>query len=202
MAESQMPGLGATPTVLREMNEADREPVERLWFERFDHDPDGVDWVFDHIDGDERPLRGVVAKNGADIAGFGVAFPAYKEAVEQDYYDGQLSGVPGDTGVMHMGIVDEAYESQGIGRRLFQDRVNYLEQFPIQAYIGTAWLRPDGHSSAALFEDFGFTSVAEVESFYTDARECAVCGRDQTCDCDARIYVYPDEAAANVEVTG
>jgi ribosomal protein S18 acetylase RimI-like enzyme len=201
MGDQTIPGLGPTPTLLREMEERDRDAVERLWFDRFDHDPEGVDWVFNQLDRENFKIRGVVATRGTEIVGFGVAYPYNKEAVEERYYGGILSGLPKNAGIFHMGVVAEGYESKGIGTQLFQDRVDYLSRFRPHSYIGTSWIRPDGHSSAALFEKFGFTAVAEISDYYSEGRECAACGPDEECQCSARIYVYPEDVAANVEVS-
>jgi len=196
-----LPGLDVTPILLREMKQSDREVVDQLWRTRFDQSTEDVDWVFDRLQNPELHIRGVIATLDTEIVGFGVAFPSRGEVIEQQIYPEYITGLPEIVGMFHIGVVDEEHESEGIGRRLFQDRLNYFQRLGVNSYIGTAWLRPNGHSSAALFEDFGFSSVGEFENFYSEDRDCPECGPGERCHCTARIYVYPDPAAESIEVT-
>lgn len=84
-------------------------------------------------------------------------------------------------------VVHPDYRGFGIGRRLTEERLKYLE--PCDSVISYAWVRPDGTCmSCKNLENFGFVLQEELADYYNDTRQnCKYCGSD--CDCTARLYV-------------
>jgi len=84
------------------------------------------------------------------------------------------------------------HRGQGIGKRLTEERLKYLEKdcFLICSY---AWVRPDGTCmSCKNLENFGFELAKELPEYYNNTRSnCKYCGSN--CTCVARLYVKTNQ---------
>jgi ribosomal protein S18 acetylase RimI-like enzyme len=84
-------------------------------------------------------------------------------------------------------VVHPDYRGQGIGKRLTEERLKYLE--PCDSVISYAWVRPDGTCmSCKNLENFGFVLQEELPDYYNNTRQhCKYCGTN--CNCIAKLYV-------------
>ena len=82
--------------------------------------------------------------------------------------------------------VDPDCRGQGIGKRLTEERLKYLND--CESVVSYAWVRPDGRCmSCKNLENFGFELEEELEDYYSDTRmNCKYCGTG--CNCTARLY--------------
>ena len=82
--------------------------------------------------------------------------------------------------------VDPDFRGQGIGKRLTEERLKYLND--CESVVSYAWVRPDGRCmSCKNLENFGFELEEELEDYYSDTRmNCKYCGTG--CNCTARLY--------------
>ncbi|MGM0718742.1 MAG: GNAT family N-acetyltransferase [Halobacteriota archaeon] len=83
------------------------------------------------------------------------------------------------------GVVDEAWRGLGLGRRLFEKRVQWARDQDVDIAFAFGWEHP-GRTSRPLFEDFGFVPFEDFDRLYEDERDaCHVCGvwpsDDRTC---------------------
>ena len=79
------------------------------------------------------------------------------------------------------------YRGQGIGKRLTEERLKYLDY--CDSVISYAWVRPDGRCmSCKNLENFGFVFEKELDDHYSNTRmNCKYCGTG--CQCKARLYL-------------
>lgn len=84
-------------------------------------------------------------------------------------------------------VVHPDYRKQGIGKRLTEERLKYLNN--CTKIISYAWVRPDGRCmSCKNLENFGFKLHEELKDYYNTTRSnCKYCGED--CNCIARLYL-------------
>jgi len=84
-------------------------------------------------------------------------------------------------------VVHPDYRGFGIGRRLTEERLKYLES--CNSIISYAWVRPNGECmSCKNLENFGFELAKELPDYYNKSRsKCKYCGGN--CKCVARLYV-------------
>ena len=90
-------------------------------------------------------------------------------------------------GTLRCIVVHPDYRGQGVGRRLTEERLKYLDdKHMIWSY---AWVRPDGRCmSCKNLENFGFRLHEELSDHYSRTREsCKYCGAN--CKCVARLYI-------------
>lgn len=91
-------------------------------------------------------------------------------------------------GMLKCLVVHQDYRGQGIGKRLTEERLKYLEKdcFLIWSY---AWVRPNGECmSCKNLENFGFRLHKELPDYYNNTRsKCKYCGGN--CKCVARQYI-------------
>ncbi|WP_123619186.1 N-acetyltransferase [Halorubrum sp. CSM-61] len=90
------------------------------------------------------------------------------------------------------GIVDAAWRGLGLGRRLFEDRLQWARDQGADMAFAYGW-EHDGRTSRPLFEDFGFVPVERFERLYEDERDvCPACGalpsNDRTCTCAGVVW--------------
>lgn len=78
------------------------------------------------------------------------------------------------------------YRGQGIGKRLTEERLKYLDY--CDEVISYAWVRPNGKCmSCKNLENFGFELVSELKDYYKNTRgNCKHCGT--VCNCIAKLY--------------
>lgn len=83
-------------------------------------------------------------------------------------------------------VVHPDYRGKGIGKRLTEERLKYLEG--CDTVISYAWVRPDGRCmSCKNLENFGFSLDEELDNYYSETRMgCKYCG--DKCNCVARLY--------------
>ncbi|MFC4553520.1 MULTISPECIES: GNAT family N-acetyltransferase [Halorussus] len=195
MTTGTMPGLAPTAVYLREIQADDVLEAERLWVSRWGGNPpvpgEPDAWVKRAVDDDSEHVYGVVATTGEQIVGVGLCASVAHKYVRKSYYDGGYVDdlLDRHSGIMHVGIVRQGFESRGIGSRLFKNRLAWLAEYGVERVFGTSWLRNDHHDSSALFEAYGFRPVVEVEGYYgetNDRDQCPDC--PGICECTARIY--------------
>ena len=90
------------------------------------------------------------------------------------------------------GIVDEAWRGQGLGRRLFEQRVEWTRDQDADMAFAYGW-EHEARTSRPLFEDFGFLPVERFERLYEGERDvCPECdvrpSEDQTCTCAGVVW--------------
>ena len=90
-------------------------------------------------------------------------------------------------GILKCVVVHPDYRGKGIGKRLTEERLKYLED--CKYVISYAWVRPNGECmSCKNLENFGFVLVKELPEYYNNTRsKCKYCGSN--CTCVARLYV-------------
>jgi N-acetylglutamate synthase-like GNAT family acetyltransferase len=93
-----------------------------------------------------------------------------------------------NVGMLRCIVVHPDYRGKGIGKRLTEKRLKYLDKdcFLILSY---AWIRPDGTCmSCKNLENFGFKLHKELNDYYNETRQaCKYCGSG--CKCTARQYI-------------
>jgi N-acetylglutamate synthase-like GNAT family acetyltransferase len=84
-------------------------------------------------------------------------------------------------------VVDPEYRGKGIGKRLTEERLKYLDNCSV--VISYAWVRPDGKCmSCKNLENFGFELQEELYEYYNKTRKnCKYCG--SSCTCIAKLYL-------------
>ena len=92
-----------------------------------------------------------------------------------------------ETCVLRCIVVHPDYRGKGIGTRLTEERLKYLDN--CEKIISYAWVRPDGRCmSCKNLENFGFELEEELEDYYGNTRDnCKYCGGN--CSCVARLYL-------------
>ena len=88
--------------------------------------------------------------------------------------------------------VVEALQGCGIGRRLMEMRVDWVQSLRCDVAVGVSWVSGRSHTSEGTFRGAGFRSVARVENFYRLMSleapfDCPGC-RKQPCACAAILF--------------
>jgi len=91
------------------------------------------------------------------------------------------------------GAVDPAWRGRGIGRRLFEERVQWADAQGADMAFAFGWERKDGPSSRPLFEASDFVPVQEFPDEYQESRtSCPDCGvwetDDNHCECSMTLW--------------
>jgi len=90
-------------------------------------------------------------------------------------------------------VVDQAWRGRGIGRRLFEHRLQWARQTDAEIALAMGWER-DGRSSRPLFERGGWVPVETIDGMYADSGrtacpDCGVWPNDgRACQCDATVW--------------
>lgn len=174
--------------------EADRLPFPLAavagWLDEDDVEPDFIDahgLVAEHRSGDAR----------VHVGGSMVLVLDHDAAVDE-LPDGQFDAdtLAGErNGWLSFGVVDPAWRGQGIGRRLFDRRLEWLRSEAVDMVFGLGWGR-EGASSRPLFDSRGFVPVQRFEAYYgsDDAPRtaCPDCGvwpsDDGRCTCATTLW--------------
>jgi GNAT superfamily N-acetyltransferase len=143
------------------------------------------DWFPRAIDDGDPFVYGVTAVRGTTVVGFGLL--GWYTAEELADYLTETPDVDAayPAPVLHLGVVDEQHENQGIATRLMQARVQHAQQQDASYLWGASWRR-SGKDSAPVFERCDFQPVHHVNDYYSDRTWCPDCG--DTCTCSATIY--------------
>ena len=90
-------------------------------------------------------------------------------------------------GLLRCIAVHPNYRGQGVGKRLTEKRLKYLDY--CSSVWSYAWVRPNGNCmSCKNLENFGFKIHKELDDYYTTTRaKCKYCGKK--CTCKAVLYV-------------
>lgn len=89
-------------------------------------------------------------------------------------------------------VVAKKYRRRGLGSRMMQAGIKFLNNMGCQACIGTAWESGNSDSSATVLKAAGFQCVATFENYWSDESaslgyECPTCG-PPPCKCSALLY--------------
>lgn len=172
------------------LQECHQSRCRELWLDRFGAVEGHADqWLHDARVDVDQPTQGFVLKPSAlTIAGFAIATIVDREYAE-DYIEVDVDFEPWErTGIHHMLVVDEDYESQGVGTELVRHRLEWLAAMDVDGVVGISWHRDTHHDSRPLFETFGFDAVATVEEYYAVHEDAPCPDCDGSCRCDATIY--------------
>lgn len=172
------------------LEEHHQSRARELWMDRFGALEEHADkWLYDARVDVDTPTQGFVLKPSAlTIAGFAIATIGDREYVE-NYIEVDVDFEPWErTGVHHILVVDDGFESQGVGTELVRHRLHWLDAMDVDGVVGISWHREDHHDSRPLFETFGFEAIEAVEEYYAvhDDAPCPDC--EGACRCDATIY--------------
>ena len=172
------------------LEEHHQSRARELWLDRFGALEEHADkWLHDARVDVDKPTQGFVLKPSAlTIAGFAIATIGDAEYVE-NYIEVDVDFEPWEsTGIHHILVVDEEYESQGVGTELVRHRIDWLDAMDVDGVVGISWHRDDHHDSRPLFEKFGFGAVATVEEYYAVHEDAPCPDCEGACQCDATIY--------------
>lgn len=94
---------------------------------------------------------------------------------------------------LEISAVDPAWRGHGIGRRLFEHRLEWAAEQDVDMVFAFGWERRHGRSSRPLFERYGFVPVGEFPDHYAASRDsCPDCGiwpnDDGTCRCSMTFW--------------
>ena len=83
----------------------------------------------------------------------------------------------------------EGYRGQGLGQKIGQARLQWLQEQACDVVVGVSWLSGLAHTSDRVFQKLGFTPVAVVENFYLADTYfvCPACQKPP-CVCSAQMY--------------
>lgn len=187
---SERIGVRPDPSIIP-LDERHTERAKQLWETYFGVPDDHADnWLHDARIDTETPTQGFVAVRGTSLLGFGIATDANR-GYAQEYFSVDIDiDLWERTGILHIIVVDEQYEGQGIGSDLVRARLRWLRNVTeVGGVMGVSWHREDHVDSRVLFEKFGFEAVETVEEYYAKSEEhvpCVDC--EGSCRCDATIY--------------
>jgi len=159
-------------------------------------------WDFQDEPPDHAPIESVgyiaehTTPNGSVRVGGGVALLleqslAAEELPPGNYDAEELTTEP--TVWFMLGVVDQAWRGQGIGRRLFDRRMQWAKETDAKIAVAIGWER-DGPSSRPLFKSAGWVPVETIDGMYADSGRdsCPDCGvwpsDDAACLCDATVW--------------
>jgi len=96
-----------------------------------------------------------------------------------------------NVGLLKCIVVHPDYRGKGIGIRLTEERLKYLEKDCLLIW-SYAWVRPNGECmSCKNLENFGFRLHKELDDYYNNRQACKYCGSN--CKCVARQYVKTNQ---------
>lgn len=176
-------------TVVVPAEEQHLDAVRGLWQNRFGADEEIMEnWLSDSLS-EDRPEETFVALEAGNVLGFGVCAVGEPDYA-RDYIALDVEGFEpwSTTGILHVAAVKRSRESEGIGSKLFAERVQYLSNIGAEGIMAVSWHR-DGHDSRDLFEKYDFDCVATFERYYSRTHgrdDCPDC--DGECECSASIY--------------
>lgn len=176
--------------VFRRATESHFSEIRSLLVDRLGGSQNALDNWLENTQDDTRPESTVVALDSGSVVGFG-AMTLCSTEYAQRYagFDVPLSIRREPVGILHMSAVSRTHESEGIGTKLFNIRLQYLIQNGVKSALGIAWHRKSHHDSRSLFEKFGFSQFETWERYYarTNRRgECPDCS--DGCSCSASLY--------------
>lgn len=130
---------------------------------------------------------------GKELVGVGIA----RLIDEFEYYepfDPNISSELKDktVGSFSTLCVHERFRGQGLGRRLSQQRLEWLRERGCEVILGVSWASGLPHTSDRVFEALGFKAGKTVANFYHEASvkhpfSCPGCKRSP-CRCSATLY--------------
>lgn len=171
------------------------ERAHHLWETRFGAPEDhAAEWLADaRLDADST-AQGFVASVGGYVVGFGIAAACSQEYI-QNYLDPASVETWDTTGLLHILVVDKAYEGRGIGSQLVEARLRWLSAVTeADGVVGVSWHRDDYRDSRVLFEKYGFEPAQTIEEYYAKLdgeTPCPDCEGEGECYCDATVYRRP-----------
>jgi predicted N-acetyltransferase YhbS len=183
---------GAPTDCIRSLRRKDARAVKRLWSERFGGDPATQQHWIDAALDNGHSAAGFVAVHESEVVGtafMDVGSRAYtRQYLGLDVLDLEPP-LADQNGIFHLSCVREDMEGRGIGSAFYERRLNELASRSVLRAYGISWHRPHTVDSRALFEKYGFTSVATIDHYYcrTDERpHCPHC--EDNCTCTASLY--------------
>lgn len=136
------------------------------------------------------PDRDGAVHLGGGLATIDTADQAIDHLPDGGFDSGALVGER--NGWLWFGVVDEAWRGLGLGRRLFETRLQWARDQGAEMAFAYGW-EHDGRTSRSLFEGFDFVPVERFERLYEGERDaCPACGvwpsDDQTCRCPGVVW--------------
>lgn len=155
-------------------------------------------WMDDEPEGPEAATA-LVAEYDDVMVGHGVATIVDDEKAVDLLPDGRFDrdALVGERNAwLWFGAVDEAWRGHGIGRRLFEGRLDWARRYGVDMILALGWERRDGRTSRPLFEDNDFVPIQTIESYYATEDSlrgsCPDCGvwpsDDDLCQCDVTVW--------------
>lgn len=92
-------------------------------------------------------------------------------------------------------VVDPAWRGQGIGRKLLQDRLHWINSTNAEMVFTCGWERDSNGSSRPLLAAAGFSEKQTIEGFYADRGRpsCPDCGawpsNNKECQCQTTVWM-------------
>lgn len=88
---------------------------------------------------------------------------------------------------------DEKYRGRGLGQRMSQMRLNWLDEQGCEVVLGVSWVSGLPHTSDRVFQKMGFQKIKRVENFFYQSSlerpfHCPGCG-GPPCSCPAELYL-------------
>lgn len=119
----------------------------------------------------------------------GVATGGILPSNQFDFYkvfSGELSNLmqPGLFGVMLVNAVESDWRGKGIGTKLLQKRVDWLNERGVKYILSNSWNSKRKGSSPSLFRKMGFEEISHYCSIFDD---CPIC--DGECRCENFVFL-------------
>jgi GNAT superfamily N-acetyltransferase len=203
-------GSTASPTKLRQrwtIDEAngrkDAFYLVRLWHHYFGAEyesnllPPELAEIAGWTDDDESvAVCGVIARHEDVAVGGGVASVMDHERAVEEMPEGRFDAeaLAGERNVwLWFGVVDPAWRGRGIGRELFERRLQWASDQDASMAFAYGWERRDGRTSRPLFEAYDFVPIQRFEDHYAETRDaCPDCGawpnNDVECRCEMTLW--------------